>query len=397
MVSGSVVRARTVGRRALSLAGALAIAALLVGSPAAVGAASDPTITTPFPSVSVTAGSKVSFDLTVTAPATDTLKLAVAQLPSGWTATLRGGGYEVTAITAGPGSAAGHATLEVDVPETAQAGSYPVNVGVSGTDGFAKLDLEIRVSPEAGGTVTMTADFPQLSGASGTTFTFTLTLANDTPQDRTFAISANGPDGWQVTASPSGQAQASSVAVKASSSSTITVTANAPSTVPAGAYPILVKATESGHEVDAPLQVGIIGSYQLALTTPDQRLNAEGTAGGAIPFQLQVQNSGTAPLTAVKLTATPPTGWKITFSPSDTLDSVDPGTSKVVTANITPSDQAIAGDYVVTFSAANAQATATQDIRVTVDTSLTWAIVGIGLVVLAFVGLGWVFRRFGRR
>ena len=64
---------------------------------------------------------------------------------------------------------------------------------------------------------------------------------------------------------------------------------------------------------------------------------------------------------------------------------------------MTPSGQAIAGDYVVTFTATSAQATGTQDIRVTVDTSLTWAIVGIGLVVLAFVGLGWVFHRFGRR
>lgn len=397
MGSWSLLRARSVGRRALTLAGALAVVALLVGGPAAVGAASGLTVTTPYPSVSVTAGSKVSFDLTVTSSATDTVKLAVERLPSGWSSTLRGGGYEITAVTAGSGSAAGHATLEVDVPANAQPGPYPVDVGASGVDGSAKLPLEIRVNPEAGGTVTLSADFPSLSGASGTTFTFTLTLTNDTPQDRTFAISANGPDGWQVSARPSGEAQASSIAVKASSSSTITVTASPPSTVPAGAYPIVVKATEGGHEVDAPLQVAIIGSYELALTTPDQRLNAEGTAGGAIPFQLVVQNSGTAPLTAVKLTATPPTGWKVTFSPSDTLDSIDAGTSKTVTANITPSDQAIAGDYLVTFSATNAQASGTQDIRVTVDTSLTWAVVGIGLVVLAFVGLGWVFRRFGRR
>jgi uncharacterized repeat protein (TIGR01451 family) len=397
MASRSHLRVATAGRRALSLAGVVAIAALLVGGPAAVQAASGLTITTPYPSVSVTAGSKVSFDLTVTTSTTDTVKLAVERLASGWTSTLRGGGYEITAVTAGAGTAAGHATLEVDVPATAQPGSFPMTVRATGADGDATLALEVKVNPEAGGSVSMTADFPTLSGASGTTFTFTLTLTNDTPQDRTFAISANGPDGWQVAATPSGQAQASSIAVKASSSSTITVTATPPSTVPAGAYPIVVKATEGGHEVDAPLQVAVIGSYQLALTTPDQRLNAEGTAGSAIPFQLVIQNSGTAPLTAVKLTATPPTGWKITFSPSDTIDSVDPNTTQTITANITPSDQAIAGDYVVTFSAANAQATGTQDIRVTVDTSLTWAIVGIGLVVLAFVGLGWVFRRFGRR
>ncbi len=397
MVSGTHVPARTVGRRALSLAGALAIAALLVGSPAAVGAASTLTITTPYPSVSVTAGSKVSFDLTITTSSTDTVKLATERLPSGWSATLRGGGYEVTAVTAGSGTAAGHATLEVDVPSTAQPGSFPITVRATGSDGDTTLALEVKVNPEAGGSVSMSADFPSLSGASGTTFTFTLTLNNDTPQDRTFAVSAQGPDGWQVSARPSGEAQASSVAVKASSTSTITVTADPPSTVPAGPYPIVVKATEGGHEVDAPLSVTIIGSYQLTLTTPDQRLNAEGTAGGAIPLQLVVQNSGTAALTAVKLTATPPTGWKVTFSPSDTIDSIDAGTSQTITATMTPSDQAIAGDYVVTFSAANSQATGTQDIRVTVDTSLTWAVVGIGLVVLAFVGLGWVFNRFGRR
>lgn len=397
MVSRSLVRVPTAGRRALSLAAALAIAALLVGGPAAVGAASTLTVTTAYPSVSVTAGTKVSFDLTITTSSTDTVKLAAERLPSGWSATIRGGGYEVTAVTAGSGTAAGHATLEIDVPATAQPGSFPMTLRATGSDSEATLALEIKVNPQAGGEVSMTSDFPSLSGASGTSFTFTLTLNNDTPQDRTFAVSAQGPDGWQVTASPAGETQASSVAVKASSSSTITVTANAPSTVPAGPYPIVVKATEGGHEVDAPLSVNIIGSYQLTLTTPDQRLNAEGTAGGAIPFQLVVQNSGTAPLTAVKLSATPPTGWKITFSPSDTIASVAAQSSQTITATITPSDQAIAGDYVVTFSASNAQASGTQDIRVTVDTSLTWAIVGIGLVVLAFVGLGWVFNRFGRR
>ena len=64
---------------------------------------------------------------------------------------------------------------------------------------------------------------------------------------------------------------------------------------------------------------------------------------------------------------------------------------------MTPSNQAIAGDYVATFTATASQTTASQDIRYTIDTSLTWAIVGIGLIVLAFLGLGWVFQRFGRR
>lgn len=396
-MSGSVMHAGSRRRRAVSLAGLLSIAAVLVGGPSATLAASPPKVTTPYPSVAVSPGTKVSFDLTVTAAASESVKLTTEKLPTGWTATIRGGGYQVSAVTAGPGTDAAKVTLEIDTAADASPGTYPITVRAAGADGDGTLDLQIELNAEAGGEVTLTSDFPSLSGASGTTFTFTLTLTNDTPEDRTFAVSAGGPDGWQVTARPSDQSQASSVPVKASSSATVTVTATPPTAAAAGQYPITVKATEGGNEIDAQLAVEIIGSYQLTLTTPDQRLNAEGNAGTAIPFQIVVQNAGTAPLQAVKLTSTPPTGWNVTFSPSDTIASIDAGTTKTVTANITPSGQAIAGDYVVTFTATTSQANGSQDIRVTVDTSLTWAVVGIGLIVLVFVGLAWVFRRFGRR
>jgi uncharacterized membrane protein len=381
--------------RAALIAGMVGAAVLLL--PTTGSAASPPTATTPYPSVTVSPGTKVSFDLTVTAGRRETVKLATERLPTDWTATLRGGGYEVTAVAAGPGSSAGKVTLEVDVPATATAGRFPIAVRASGSDGSTTLDLEIQVNAAAGGQVQMTSDFPSLSGASSTTFTFNLTLSNETPEDRTFAVSASGPAGWQVQARPSGEAQAASLPVKAGATATLSVTADPPDTVPAGQYPITVKATQGGQEVDAQLSVEIIGQFALSLSPPDQRLNAQGTAGSPIDFQLQVQNTGTAPLQAIKLTATPPSGWKVDFSPAATIDAIDPGTSQTVTAKITPSDQAIAGDYVVSFSAAASEATTSQDIRVTVETSLTWAIVGIALIVLVFVGLGWVFQRFGRR
>ncbi|HTC85936.1 MAG TPA: NEW3 domain-containing protein [Candidatus Acidoferrum sp.] len=396
-MSGSNPSARTGSRRLAAAAGVLSLVAVLLGGPAGVVAATPPKVTTPYPSVAVSPGTKVSFDLTVTSATSETVNLATERIPSGWTATIRGGGFQVAAVTAGTGTEAAHVTLEVDTPAGAAPGTYTMDVKGSDAAGSSTQELQIQLNAEAGGQVRLNSDFPSLSGASGTTFTFTLTLSNDTPEDRTFAVSAAGPDGWQVTARPSDQSQASSVPVKASSSATITVTAAPPATAPAGQYPIAVKATQGGNEIDAQLVVQIIGQYQLTLTTPDQRLNAEGTAGAAIPFQIVVQNSGTAPLQAVKLTSTPPTDWKITFSPSDTIASIDPNTSKTIIANITPSDQAIAGDYVVAFTATASQANATQDVRVTVDTSLTWAAVGIGLIVLVFVALFLVFRRFGRR
>ena len=42
-------------------------------------------------------------------------------------------------------------------------------------------------------------------------------------------------------------------------------------------------------------------------------------------------------------------------------------------------------------------ATANVDIRTTVQTSPLWGFIGLALIVIVIVGLGWVFRRFGRR
>jgi len=36
-------------------------------------------------------------------------------------------------------------------------------------------------------------------------------------------------------------------------------------------------------------------------------------------------------------------------------------------------------------------------VRVTVETSMQWAIVGIAIIVATLAGLFWVFQRYGRR
>jgi len=66
-------------------------------------------------------------------------------------------------------------------------------------------------------------------------------------------------------------------------------------------------------------------------------------------------------------------------------------------AHVTPSADAITGDYVTTMTATAPLATATADIRVTVQTSTFWGVLGIGLIAIVLLGLWLVFRRFGRR
>ena len=68
-----------------------------------------------------------------------------------------------------------------------------------------------------------------------------------------------------------------------------------------------------------------------------------------------------------------------------------------VTAHLTPSGNAIAGDYVTTFKASSDVANANAEMRVTIETSLLWGVVGVGLIALVLAGLWWTFRRYGRR
>lgn len=404
LASASVERPRpsyrALGRLPSTGFGLLVGLALLLPAlaPASVEAAGPLAISTPFPGVVVAPGSKASFDLSVSAGVQERVDLAVGGVPQGWTADLRGGGSLVTGVMTDPKTAQ-TVRLDVTVPADAAAQTYAMTVtGAAGSDRVS-LPIDVTVSKSAAGDVTMTTDFPSLTGPSSTTFTFNLTLKNDTAQDLTFGVNAQGPTGWTVTARPSSQSQASTFQVIAGDTAGITVTADPPSDVAAGTYPVQVTATSGDRTVGGQLQVAITGQYTMTMTTPDGRLNADGQAGSAIARPLEIQNTGTAPITQVALSETLPTGWKVAYDPAGPIAAIAPGQSATVTANITPASNAIAGDYIATFHAhsADGPTDASVDIRVTVETSLAWLVVGAGVIVVALVGLGWVFRRFGRR
>ena len=384
----------TTARRRLPVAVAIALLGAIGLAPAASAAAALE-LSTPYPSVAVAPGSKISFDLTVRTNANARVALAVEGVPTGWTAVLHGGSFIIEGVQTTAGVAS-EVRLDVSVPTTA-TGSQRIVVRATGLGVTVPLSLDLRVEASAAGDVKLTTDFPQLQGAAGTTFTFNLTLNNDTAEDLTFNVSATGQSGWDVQAKLASQSQAASAIVKAGSTTGVTITANPPDGVAAGSYPIAVEASAGSRKVSGDLSVEITGSYKLTLTTPDSRLSTHGSAGTAIRQTLVVKNDGTAPLENVKFTSSPPSGWKVDFDPAPNIATVAPQGSSQVTAIITPSGDAIAGDYVVSFTATTDQANASQDIRVTVETSLLWGLVGVVLILAVLGGLYWVFRTYGRR
>ena len=349
-------------------------------------------------STAVEPGNTVSFDLDITSNAERRVDLAVTSVPDGWTATIRGGGFIVDGVTAGP-SGSPDLTLDVEVPDTATDGTYEVSVRASGGGAAVDtLDLGLRVAAAAGGSVTLTTDNPALRDDAESTFPFSLNLENDTPRELTFAMSTESPDaGWIVNATPSGQTQVASFAVAAGASETISVSVDPPDTVAAGTYPITVTATAGDQSATAELQVEIVGKTDMVLTTPDDRLSANAEAGRQKDLQVVVQNNGTAPIAAVSLSGTAPQGWEVTFDP-ESVPQVLPDQAQTATVHITPSGSAIAGDYVVTLTARTADgASEAINMRITVDTPWSWGLIGIALILLTLVGLSWVFQRYGRR
>ena len=66
-------------------------------------------------------------------------------------------------------------------------------------------------------------------------------------------------------------------------------------------------------------------------------------------------------------------------------------------ALITPSDKAIAGDYVTAMTAKAKGETGNANFRVTVTTATVWGIAGVGIIGAALLIMVGAVARFGRR
>jgi uncharacterized membrane protein len=265
----------------------------------------------------------------------------------------------------------------------------------------ATLPITVGVSTSVAGDVTLSSTSQTLTGPNDSTYSFTVTVNNGSAQDQTVSATATGPAGWTVDTKLS-EAQAASIVVKAGSSTPITVSVTPAPTAPPG--PNLIDLTVTAGTQTIPYQLGvqITGSFKLTLSTPNQLVSAHGAAGSGTTQQVVVKNDGTGPLANVKMTATQPTNWTITFD-QETIPTIPVGQEVTVTATITPSGDAVTGDYQITITGSapgeNGTNAATNDLAMTftVETSPIWLLAGIVLIIAILAGLFYVFRTYGRR
>ena len=199
-------------------------------------------MSTPYPGLTVKAGDELNFSLDFSNSSSSgaSVALSVASIPDGWSGHFEGDGSQISRVYVKTGETSGAATFQVTVPADAAEGTYSIQLQASGGGMSSSLTLSLTVAGEETGSSTLTTEYAQQEGSSGSSFTFNTTIQNGSAQEQTYSFSANAPTGWTVTFTPSGEStQVAAVTVAARGSQTMDVTVTPPNGVEAGSTPSL--------------------------------------------------------------------------------------------------------------------------------------------------------------
>lgn len=352
-------------------------------------------ISTDYPGVIVQPGANLTFPLTISG-VSGKVSLSISSVPKDWDAQIFGSGRLINAVFVKPGSEV-DAELRVKVPQDAADGKYTIRVAAQGAGGDSSIDIDITVKSGAVGSDEMEVQYPSLSGPDTATYNFRATLTNNSGRSRSYNLGVDAPEGWQVTFKPSYQNnQIASLTLEAGRSQDLDISVDPPDDVKAGKYTLTVAAISGQDVAKAELEVVITGNYRMKVSTQNERLNADVTAGREGSVSFTVENEGSADLHGITFSSSAPENWSVTFDP-ESIDIISSGETRQVTAFITPDSRAIAGDYMVEITANARETSESMDIRTTVHTSTIWGLVGVVIVAAVIGWVMWTFKRYGRR
>jgi len=355
-------------------------------------------LTADFPTISARPGEETRFNLSLInhGLAPQLVNLAIDGVPQGWTAELRGAGRPVSAAFV---DYDGKSSLElkVKVPADATAQRYSLTVKATAGGRTQELPIAITVEPQAAAALSVEAKLPTLRGTPRSAFDFRLTVKNDSADNMTVTLAAQAPRGFQVVFKEGyGSQELTSLPFKAGESKDVSVDVKPPATVAAGQYPISVQLAGERAKAQTRLVMDITGQPSVTLTGENDRLSGEGTAGREKRLTFVLRNSGSAEARNISLSASPPSGWKVSFEPKE-LASLPANAEEKVTAVVTPSEKALAGDYMISVRANGDGVSESASYRMTVVTSTLWGIVGLGVIAASLLVLLGAVGRFGRR
>jgi len=357
---------------------------------------------TEYSGITIPKGETVKMDLTLEnkGKTDETIDVKIAEIPKGWKATLKGGSYLVTGLFVSNGKSRNLAlTLEPD--KTVGPGTYLFQFDAKTEDGkftsSHKLTVTVKERDPGMDDIQLVTYYPVLRGQTDARFEFSVEVMNKIEVDRTFNLSAVGPEKWEINFKPSYETkQISSLRIRGGQSQTVAVEVTPPRDAQAGEYPILVRVSSGEKKAEAKLTVILTGIYKIDAGTPTGVLSLEAFPGKPANFSIFVKNTGSAVNRNITFSSFKPENWEVTFKP-EKIDALEPNALKQVEVTVKPAPQALVGDYSVGVLVNGEKSDKTIEMRVTVKASTAWGWIGVGIILFVIAGLSALFIWLGRR
>ena len=214
---------------------------------------------TDYPAVTVRPGTTSNIPLRLQNYGLDPQRyqLSVTGVPSGWTATLLGGGQPVAAAMPAP-DASVPLQLRLDVPANTALSAQTLTVKAEGQGTEATLPLNVALAKELPAKLTVTSKLPSLRGSPKSNFEYTLTIKNDAGRNLVASFAADAPTNFETSFTEAyGTQELSSIPIEAGQSKDIKLKVRPPSTIDAGHFPVkvTVNAEDASAKVDLALDV----------------------------------------------------------------------------------------------------------------------------------------------
>lgn len=334
----------------------------------------------------------------------DAFRVETTGLPPGWTAEIRRFNTVMTALYL-PSEETASLTLAALPPggsATLPPGEHEFRVTVTSVAGGKTVECAMRLAVAetraARDALTVGTSYPEIAGPSDAKFAFSLDVANNGAADALVNLFAEAPRGWEYFFKPGYEdKQITSLHVPRGQSRSVTLDVTPAYQAEAGQYELTVKAEQPDGSAERRLLITLNGTYQLEAEPAGGLLSLSASADEPSTLTLLVANPGSAPQREVTFLAVKPDGWTVVFNP-EVIAELPPRSDPVqVDMTVTPSPDALVGDYGLGLNVRGERAQKSLDFRVTVKAGTAWSFIGALLLIVAVGGLMLASLRLGRR
>jgi uncharacterized repeat protein (TIGR01451 family) len=309
-------------------------------------------------------GQTVHFNVLLNYTTTDVLtsltySLGTRNLPEDWTTKVYYSGQEIKALTIA-NSQVLTIDLQIEIPETAEAGSYSFWFQALSQELAAEgVILELKVDVEAmTRVIELSSNYPSVEVLNNGSAQFSMTINNSGDTDELLYLSAMAPKDW-ITNFKSQGAHIFQIYLQSGYLATIQVELIPPFDA-YGAYDIAVRAQSADKVVNSTLDLNVVVSNSTERTISTLYPVIGVQAGKIIEFPLVLRNLGPSSNTFRLSALSVPPGWTVSFvtSPGGSTSikaiSLDSGGTASLYLEETPPAAITTGSYTITVQVESA-------------------------------------------